>query len=62
VSDIAGFRSNGFRFGEDFSPTVFEFGAPKSIGFSFGFGFSPVDTQWIPEINHLELKIMFIIY
>jgi hypothetical protein len=46
----AGFGSRGFGFGDDFSPTVF--------GFSFGFGFSPVDIQWISEINHLELKLM----
>ena len=23
------------------------------------FGFPPVDIQWISEINHLELKLMF---
>ena len=40
-----GFESSQFGFGDDSSPTVFEFGAQKSIG--FGFGFSPVDTQWI---------------
>jgi hypothetical protein len=45
----AGFGSCGFGFGDGFSPTVF----------SFGFGFSPVDIQWISEINHLELKLMF---
>jgi hypothetical protein len=41
-----GFGSRGFGFGDDFSPTV------------FGFGFLPVDIQWISEINHLELKLM----
>jgi hypothetical protein len=46
-----GFGSRGFRFRDDFSPTVF--------GFSFRFGFPPVDIQWISEINHLELKLMF---
>ena len=51
----AGFGSRGFGFGDDFSPTVFGFGAPKPIGF----GFPPVDIQWISEINHLELKLMF---
>ena len=51
----AGFGSCGFRFEDDFSPTVFGFGAPKPIGF----GFPPVDIQWISEINHLELKLMF---
>jgi hypothetical protein len=45
----AGFGSCGF--GDGFSPTVF--------GFGFGFGFSPVDIQWISEINHLKLKLMF---
>ena len=44
-----GFGSCGFGFGDDFSPTVFGFGAPKPIGF----GFLPVDIQWISEINHL---------
>jgi hypothetical protein len=47
----AGFGSCGFEFGDGFSPTVF--------GFGIGFGFSPVDIQWISEINHLELKLMF---
>jgi hypothetical protein len=46
-----GFRSCGFGFGDGFSPTVF--------GFGFGFSFSPVDIQWISEINYLELKLMF---
>jgi hypothetical protein len=46
-----GFGSCRFGFGVDFLPTVFEF--------DFGFGFSPVDIQWISEINHLELKLMF---
>ena len=50
-----GFGSCRFGFGDDFSPTVFGFGAPKPIGF----GFPPVDIQWISEINHLELKLMF---
>ena len=54
--DIHG--SRGFGFGDDFTPMVFGFGAPKPIGFGFGFGFSPVDIQWISEINHLELKLM----
>jgi hypothetical protein len=40
-----GFGSCGFRFGDDFSPTVFGFRAPKAIGFSFGFGFPPVDIR-----------------
>ena len=53
------FRSCGFRFGDDFSPTVFGFRASKPIGFDFGFGFPPVDIQWISKINHLELKLMF---
>jgi hypothetical protein len=39
----AGFGSRGFRFGDDFSPMVFGFGALKPIEFGFGFGFSPVD-------------------
>ena len=43
-----GFGSRGFGFGDDFSPTVFGFGAPKPIGF----GFPPVDIQWISEISH----------
>jgi hypothetical protein len=47
----AGFGSYGFRFEDGFSPMVF--------GFGFGFGFSPVDIQWISEINYLELKLMF---
>ena len=33
----AGFGSCGFGFGDDFSPTVFGFGAPKPIEFGFGF-------------------------
>ena len=44
----AGFGSRGFGFGDDFSPTVFGFGAPKPIGF----GFPPVDIQWISEMSH----------
>ena len=69
VSDriSAGFGSHGFGFGDDFSPAVFGFeapkpigfGAPKPIGFDFGFGFPPMDIQWISKINHLELKLMF---
>ena len=39
----AGFESSGFRFGNDFSSVVFEFGPPKPIG--FGFGFLPLDTH-----------------
>jgi hypothetical protein len=54
---LAGFRSCEFGFEDGFSPTVFGFGF--GIGFGFGFGFSPVDIQWISEINHLELKLMF---
>ena len=38
-----GFGSCGFGFGDDFSSTVFGFGAPKLIGFGFRFGFPPVD-------------------
>jgi hypothetical protein len=38
-----GFRSCGFEFGVDFSPTIFGFGFEFGIGFDFGFGFSPVD-------------------
>jgi hypothetical protein len=55
----AGFGSCGFRFRDDFSPTVFGFGFGFGIGFGFGFDFPPVDIQWISEINHLELKLMF---
>jgi hypothetical protein len=55
----AGFWSCGFRFRDGFSPTVFGFGFGFSIGFGFGFDFSLVDIQWISEINHLELKLMF---
>jgi len=51
----AGFGSSGFGFGGSFSSTVFGFGAPKP----FGFGFPPVDIQWISEINHLELIFIF---
>ena len=51
----AGFGFLGFGFGVGFSPTVFKFG----FGFGFGFWFPPVDIQWISEINHLELKLMF---
>ena len=49
----AGFDFSGFGFGVGFSPTVFRF------GFGFGFWFPPVDIQWIFEINHLELKLIF---
>jgi hypothetical protein len=55
----ADFGSCGFGFGDGFSPTVFGFGFGFGIGFGFGFGFSPVDIQWISEINQLELKLMF---
>jgi hypothetical protein len=55
----AGFGSCRFGFGDGFSPTVFGFGFGFGIGFSFGFDFLPVDIQWISEINHLELKLMF---
>ena len=41
----ASFGSHGFRFGDDFSPTVFGFGPPKPIGFGFSFGFPPVDIR-----------------
>jgi hypothetical protein len=54
-----GFGSCGFGFGDDLSPTVFRFGFGFDIGFGFGFGFPRVDIQWISEINHLELKLMF---
>ena len=50
-----GFGSSGFGFGGSFSSTVFGFGAPKLIGF----GFPPVDIQWISKTNHLELKFIF---
>jgi hypothetical protein len=50
----AGFGSCGFGFEDNFLSTVFGFG----FGFGIGFGFSPVDIQWISEIN-LELKLMF---
>jgi hypothetical protein len=56
---LAGFGSCGFGFGDGFSPTVFGFGFRFGIGFGFEFGFSPMDIQWISEINHLELKLMF---
>jgi hypothetical protein len=39
---------------------VFGFGFRFGIGFGFRFGFSPVDIQWISEINHLELKLTFV--
>jgi hypothetical protein len=55
----AGFGFCRFGFGDGFSPTVFGFDFRFGIGFGFGFGFSPVDIQWISEINHLELKLMF---
>ena len=50
-----GFGFSGFGFGVGFSSTVFRFG----FEFGFGFWFPPVDIQWISEINHLELKLMF---
>ena len=53
----AGFGFSSFGFGVGFSPTVFRFGF--GFGFGFGFWFPPVDIQWIFEINHLELKLMF---
>ena len=55
----AGFDFSGFGFGVSFSPTVFRFGFGFGFGFGFKFWFSPVDIQWISEINHLELKLMF---
>jgi hypothetical protein len=51
----ADFGSCGFGFGDGFSLMVFGFG----FRFGIGFGFSPMDIQWISEINHLELKLMF---
>ena len=51
----AGFGFSGFGFDVGFSPTVFRLG----FGFGFGFWFPLVDIQWISEINHLELKLMF---
>jgi hypothetical protein len=56
---VSGRIPAGFGFGDGFSPTLFGFGFGFGIGFGFGFGFSPVDIQWISEINHLELKLMF---
>jgi hypothetical protein len=50
----AGFGSCDFGFGDSFLPTVFCFGFGFRIGFGFEFGFSPVNIQWIYEINHLE--------
>jgi hypothetical protein len=44
-----GFGFCGFRFENDFLPTVFGFG----FRFGIGFGFLLVDIQWISEINHL---------
>jgi hypothetical protein len=41
----AGFRSCGFVFRDDFSPTVFGFGFGFDIGFGFGFDFPPMDIQ-----------------
>jgi hypothetical protein len=35
------FGSRGFKFGDDFSPMVFGFGALKPIGFGFGLVFHP---------------------
>jgi hypothetical protein len=55
----AGFGSSGFGFGDDFSPTVLGFGAPKPIGFGFRFGFSPVDTQWIYVWNKNSCFIVY---
>ena len=52
----AGFGFYGFGFGDGFLPTVFRFGAPKPIGFVFGFGFPPVDIQWISENKLFEIK------
>ena len=55
----AGFDFSGFGFGVVFSPKVFRFGFGFGFRFGFGFWFPPVDIQWISEINHLELKLMF---
>ena len=55
----AGFGSSGF--GDDSSPTVFGFVASKSIGFEFGFGFLPVDTQWITVSNENSCFIVYLI-
>ena len=57
----AGFDFSGFGFGVGFSPTVyrFGFGFGFGLGFGFGFWFPTMDIQWISEINHLELKLMF---
>ena len=52
-----GFESSRFGFGDDSSPTVFEFGAQKSIG--FGFGFSPVDTKWV-TVSNKTLVLLYI--
>ena len=53
-----GFGSSGF--GDDFSPTVFGFGASKLIGFGFEFGFSPVDIQWITVWSKNSYFILYL--
>ena len=56
-----GFGFCGFGIGYDFSPTVFGFGAPKLIRFSFGFGFSPADTQWITVWSKTSCFIVYLV-
>ena len=53
----AGFGPSGFGFGDDFSPTIVGFGAPKPIGF----GFSPMATQWITVWNKNSYFIVYLI-
>ena len=57
----AGFGFCGFGFGDDFSPVVFGFGAPKLIGFDFGFGFSPVDIEWITVWSKTSYFIVYLV-
>jgi hypothetical protein len=40
--------------GGDFTSMVFGFGNLKLIEFSFGFGFTPADIHWRPEIDYFE--------
>ena len=53
------FGSSGFV--DDFSPTVFWFGASKLIGFGFGFGFSPADTEWITVWSKTSCFIVYLV-
>ena len=51
--------SAGSGLGMVFHPRFSGSGPRNQSGSVLGLVFHPVDIQWISEINHLELKLMF---